>query len=75
MENGVSSAHSYSRIEMAAHEVRPALSREIQMCEVRELVAKCALQAVCPDCQRRGPAEGSRREVKSVDGPLELFEA
>ena len=58
---------------MAAHEVRRALSREFQTCEVRELAAKCALQALYPDCQRRGSAEGSTREVKSVDGPLELF--
>jgi hypothetical protein len=65
----------YSRIELAAHEVGRALSREIQTCEARELVAASPQQATCPGCGRDGPVEGATRNVASVDGPLDLFEA
>lgn len=65
----------YSRIELAAHEVGRALSREIQTREARELVAESSQHAPCPECQRRCPVEGATREVKSVDGPIDLFEA
>jgi hypothetical protein len=65
----------YSRIEMAAHEVGRALSREIQTREARELAAESPQQATCPDCGRHGPVEGATRTVASVDGPLDLFEA
>jgi hypothetical protein len=65
----------YSRIEMAAHEVGRALSREIQTREARELVAESRQQATCPGCGRDGPVEGAARTVASIDGPLDLFEA
>lgn len=65
----------FSRIEMAAHEVGRALSREIQTREARELAAEGPRRATCPGCGRDGPVEGATRQVKSVDGPLELYEA
>ncbi|WP_425617686.1 hypothetical protein NA78x_001369 [Anatilimnocola sp. NA78] len=65
----------FSRIEMAAHEVGRALSREIQTREARELVAESPQQAMCPGCGRHGSVEGATRTVGSVDGPLDLFEA
>ncbi len=65
----------YSRIELAAHEVGRALSREIQTREARELVAESPPQATCPGCRRHCPVEGATRSVNSIDGPLELFEA
>ena len=64
----------YSRIELAAHEVGRALSREIQTREARELVAESPQRATCPGCGRDGPVEAATRQVKSVDGPLDLFE-
>ena len=65
----------YSQIEQAAHEVGRALSREVQTREGRELVAESPHEATCPGCQRRCSVEGATRTIKSVDGPLELFEA
>jgi hypothetical protein len=65
----------YSHIELAAHEVGRALSREVQTREARELVAESPQQATCPGCRRQCPVEGATRTIKSIDGPLELFEA
>ena len=64
----------YSVIELAAMKLGRELSREAQERGAREVAASCGAQATCPTCQSQCPVEVKIREVKSIDGPVELAE-
>lgn len=64
----------YSQIEDAAHETGKELSRMIQQSRIREVALASALQAACPGCGAVCEVVHPRREIKSVDGPVETLE-
>ena len=64
----------YSVIEGRAHGLGQQLSREVQQRQMRELAASQSLSAKCPGCGTRCDLHLCCREVKSVDGSLELQE-
>ena len=65
----------YDQIEMPAHEVGQRLSRLIQSTRTGEVAAQQDAGVECPDCGRSCPVEVKRREVHSMDGPVELVES
>jgi hypothetical protein len=65
----------YSVIERAAVHLGRELSREAQERGAREVAANCAPEAPCPTCQSLCRVEVTTREVKSIDGPVELTES
>jgi hypothetical protein len=64
----------YSVIERAAITLGRQLSREAQARATREVAAACPPEAECPTCRTRCPVETVRREVTSMDGPVEMTE-
>ena len=64
----------YSVIEERAHELGRKLSRQVQQRQIREVVASQPLTAKCPACGTRCELRLCQREVRSVDGVLELQE-
>ena len=75
LKQGPGTPH-YDQIEIPAHEVGQRLSRMVQANRSGEVAAeqstKC--ECDCPECGRSCPVEGSKREVQSMDGPVELIE-
>ena len=74
LEQDGSTPH-FDQIELPAHELGQRLSRQIQTRRARD-VATDGLQSVrCPDCGCLCGVEAQEREVKSIDGSIELTEA
>lgn len=65
----------YDQIEMPAHEVGQRLGRLIQSTRSGEVAAEQDAQIACPDCGKNCLVQTKRREVHSMDGPVELVEA
>ena len=72
-EQGTGVPH-YDDIEIPAHEMGQRLSRLIQSARTGDVAAGQDLEIACPDCGRSCRIETKRREVHSMDGPLELTE-
>ena len=64
----------FDQIELPAHEVGQQLSRMIQSTRSREVAAENLDESPCPDCGHLCRVETCDREVKSMDGPIELTE-
>jgi hypothetical protein len=73
IEQGSGTPH-YDQIELPAHELGKRLSRMIQSERAREVVASGLAEAACPKCGRKCQVKTDKREVHSMDGPLELLE-
>ena len=74
IEQGPGTPH-YDQIEIPAHEVGQRLSRMVQRSRIGEVAAEQLAECDCPECGLSCPVEVSRREVHSMDGPVELLEA
>lgn len=64
----------YSLIERQAVTLGRRLSREAQERAVREVTACCPSQVVCPTCQSVVQVKTEVREIRSLDGPVEMTE-
>ena len=64
----------YSVIERAAVTLGRELSRQTQERAAREVAAICPPKAACPACQAPCEIQAERRQVTSIDGPVELTE-
>jgi len=73
VEQGPGTPH-YDQIEIPAHEVGQRLSQMIQTTRTGDVAAEQEAQIACPDCGKTCPVEAKRREVHSMDGPVELVE-
>lgn len=73
IEQGPGTPH-YDQIEIPAHEVGQRLSRMVQATRTSEVAAEQRTECDCPGCGQSCPVEVSRREVHSMDGPVELIE-
>ena len=73
LEQGPGTPH-YDQIEIPAHEIGQRLSRMIQASRIGEVAAGQHTECDCPECGLSCPVELSRREVHSMDGPVELIE-
>lgn len=73
LEQGSGTPH-YDQIELPAHALGQRLSRLIQSERSREVAAAGLADAACPGCGRKCRVATTRREVHSMDGPLELLE-
>lgn len=72
-EQGPGTPH-YDQIEMPAHEVGQRLSQMIQSARAGDVASDQHAQVACPSCGKTCNAEAKRREVHSMDGPVELVE-
>jgi len=73
VEQGPGTPH-YDEIELPAHEVGQRLSRLVQASRTGEVAAEQCVQCDCPGCGRSCVVEINKREVHSMDGPVELIE-
>ena len=73
IEQGTGTPH-YDQIEIPAHEAGQRLSRMVQASRAGEVAAEQRTECNCPECGLSCPVEVSRREVHSMDGPVELTE-
>jgi len=73
IEQGPGTPH-YDQIEIPAHEVGQRLSRMVQANRTGEVAAQQRIECNCPDCRRSCRVEINKREVHSMDGPVELIE-
>lgn len=73
VQQGEGTPH-YDQIELPAHDVGQQLSRMIQSSRASDVAAEQASHVDCPDCGRACRVETRRRQVHSMDGPLELIE-
>ncbi|MEM7317180.1 MAG: hypothetical protein AAF497_28935 [Planctomycetota bacterium] len=73
IDQGDSTPH-YDQIELPAHETGKRLSRMIQTARARDVAAENVLKAPCPDCGKEWPVDAETRQVRSMDGPIELTE-
>lgn len=64
----------FDQIELPAHEVGQHLSRMIQTTRAREVASENLHEAACPDCGRKCQVHTDTRQVRSMDGPIELTE-
>lgn len=64
----------YSVIELRAHEIGRQVSRLVQERQMGEVVAAGATKVRCPTCQTVCQPRAQKREVTSIDGPVELLE-
>jgi len=64
----------FDQIELPAHALGQQFSRMIQSERSREVAASRLADATCPDCGCTCRVETQRREVNSMDGPIELTE-
>ncbi len=63
----------YSVIELRAHEIGRQVSRLVQQRQMGQVVAAGAAKVWCPTCQTVCGAAARKREVTSIDGPVELL--
>lgn len=73
VDQGTHTPH-FDQIELPAHEVGQQLSRMIQTTRAREVAAENLQEVACPDCGRKCQVHTDTREVRSMDGPIELTE-
>lgn len=73
VEQGPGTPH-FDQIEIPAHEVGQRLSRMVQACRTGEVAAEHPSECDCPGCGHSWPVEVYKREVHSMDGPVELIE-
>lgn len=64
----------YSVLEQAARGLGQELSRLTQQRAVREVAASSRPNSPCPKCGKSCSVEMSKREVTSLDGPVEVLE-
>ena len=64
----------YLQIELAAHEVGRQVSRVIQQNQLAELTNQQGKQAACPNCGQQCSLHSTKREIQSIDGPVEQVE-
>jgi uncharacterized protein with PIN domain len=64
----------YDDIEIPAHEVGQQLSRMIQSARNDDVAVGHIADVDCPECGKSCPVKTSRREINSMDGPVELLE-
>lgn len=64
----------YSVIERAAVTLGRQLSHQAQERAAREVAANCPPEVACPDCGVLCPTDTEKRQVTSIDGPVELTE-
>ncbi len=72
-EQGPGTPH-FDQIEIPAHEVGQRLSQMIQSTRATDVALEQAGQMKCPDCGKECRVEPTRRQVHSMDGPIELTE-
>jgi hypothetical protein len=72
-EQGPGTPH-FDQIEIPAHEVGQRLSQMIQSTRATDVALEHSDQMKCPDCGKACRVEPMRRQVHSMDGPLELTE-
>jgi hypothetical protein len=70
-----SSTPHYSVIENFAHEAGVGLSRLVQAQQAALVAAEAGRTAACPDCGKICHVTTKTRDVKSIDGDVELAEA
>jgi hypothetical protein len=73
IEQGPGTPH-YDQIECPAHEVGQRLSRMVQTNRAGEVAAEQPTEIACPDCEQACHVGIKKREVHSMDGPVELIE-
>ena len=73
-EQGGGTPH-YDQIETAAHNVGQQLSRMVQHERTGALAAEQSVEAKCPECCSVCPVTAAPRQVRSVDGPVEVIES
>ena len=64
----------YSLIEARAHELGQQLSRQVQGRHMNEVAALRIPTAACPKCGTRCELISQKRQIRSVDGPVEVQE-
>lgn len=64
----------YDQIEIPAHEVGQRLSQMIQANRATDVAVEQSPQKKCPDCGKECRVEFAKRQVNSMDGPIELTE-
>jgi hypothetical protein len=72
-KQGLGTPH-YDEIEIPAHEVGQRLSRMVQENRIGDVATQQCTEVDCPDCGRSCRVEINKREVHSMDGPVELVE-
>lgn len=70
-----SSTPHYSVIENFAHEAGVQLSCLVQAQQAALVAAEAGTTAACPECEKICHVTTKTREVKSIDGVVELAEA
>ena len=73
VEQGPATPH-YDEIELPAHEVGQRLSRMVQEHRAGDVAAEQRTESDCPGCGRSCCVVVNKREVGSMDGPVELIE-
>lgn len=73
VQQGEGTPH-YDQIELPAHDVGQQLSRLIQASRAGDVAAEQSAHVDCPGCGQACRVETQRRQVHSMDGPLELIE-
>lgn len=73
-EQGPGTPH-FDQIEIPAHEVGQRLSQMIQSTRATDVALQRAGRMKCPDCGKECHVEPTRRQVHSMDGPIELTES
>ena len=66
-DQGFGTPH-YDQTESAVHDVGQQFSR------MGQLIGEQALETTCPECRKKCPVTTNQRQVRSVDGPVELIE-
>lgn len=74
VQQGPGTPH-YDQIEIPAHEVGQRLSQLIQSTRTGDVTAEQQAHVACPDCGKTCDVEVKRREVHSMDGPVDLAES
>lgn len=65
----------FDQIEIPAHEVGQRLSQMIQSTRATDVALEHGIRIKCPDCGKDCRIETTRRQVNSMDGPIELTES
>ncbi|MCO8122150.1 hypothetical protein NHH03_10410 [Stieleria sp. TO1_6] len=65
----------FDQIEIPAHEVGQRLSQMIQSTRATDVALEQGQRIKCPDCSKECRVEPTRRQVHSMDGPIELTES
>ena len=72
-ERGPGTPH-FDQIELPAHALGKRFSRMVQAEQAREVAAAGLGKEACPACHRKFEVATQTRNVRSMDGPLELTE-